>query len=307
MARMPWLAAAVVVGMTLAAAPAARAADPVVMAAGDIACDPTDSFYFGGSGDATHCAQGRTAALLDPATAVLALGDNQYNTGSFSQYQTVFNPSWGRFKSKMWAVPGNHEYGTKNAGGYFQYFGSKVGTAGQGWYSFNIGQWHVIALNSECDFLPAGTCAAGGPEDRFIKADLAANPRKCTMAIWHQPPYSSGSAPVKNAEAMKPLWKTLYNGGADLVLTGHKHFYERFAPLDANGQPTDAAHGMREFIIGTGGEDQAATPVAITGSERRKGRIFGVLRLALHASSYDARYVPEAGQTFSDVTTTSCR
>jgi len=307
MPRTRRLAAAALVGMTLAAAPIARAADPVVMAAGDIACDSTDPFFFGGNGDATHCAQGRTASLLDSATAVLALGDNQYNTGSFSSYQAVFNPSWGRFKSKMWAVPGNHEYGTRNAGGYFQYFGSKVGTAGQGWYSFNIGQWHVIALNSECDFLPAGSCAANGPEDRFIRSDLAANPRKCTLAMFHEPRYSSGSAPVKNADAIAPLWNTLSAGGVDLVLNGHKHFYERFAPLDRNGDPTTAALGMRELIVGTGGEDQAATPVARTGSERRKGRVFGVVRLALHASGYDARFVPEAGQTYSDVTTTACR
>src|SRR3954467_4981360 len=307
MARMPRIGAVALVGMTLAAAPTARAADPVVMAAGDIACDTADPLYLGGNGDAADCAQRRTAALLDPATAVLAVGDNQYNTGAFAQYLAVFDTTWGRFQSQLWGVPDNHEYGRPNASGYFQYFGSRVGTAGQGWYSFNLGQWHVIALNSECDFLPARTCAANRPKDRFIKADLAANPRKCTMAIWHQPPYSSGSAPVKNAEAMKPLWTTLYNAGADLVLTGHKHFYERFAPLDRTGNATTAALGMREFIVGTGGEDQAATPVARTGSERRKGRGFGVLRLALHASSYDARFVPEAGQTFSDVTTTACR
>jgi hypothetical protein len=307
MARMPRIGAVALVGMTLAAAPTARAADPVVMAAGDIACDTADPLYLGGNGDAADCAQRRTAALLDPATAVLAVGDNQYNTGAFAQYLAVFDTTWGRFKSKLWAVPGNHEYGRPNASGYFQYFGSKVGTAGQGWYSFNLGQWHVIALNSECDFLPAGTCAAGGPEDRFIKADLAANPRKCTLAFWHQPPYSSGSAPVKNAEAMKPLWRTLYAGGADLIVTAHKHFYERFAPLNATGQPVDASQGMREFIVGTGGEDQAATPVAIAGSERRKGRVFGVLRLALHSTSYDARFLAADGNTFTDVTTTACR
>src|SRR3954452_437409 len=307
MARMPGLAAVAVVGMMLATAPAVHAADPVVIAAGDIAGDTADPFFLGGNGDIANCAQRRTAALLDPATAVLALGDNQYNTGAFAQYLAVFDTTWGRFKSKMWAVPGNHEYGRPNASGYFQYFGSRVGTAGQGWYSFNLGQWHVIALNSECDFLPAGTCAANGPEDRFIRADLAANPRKCTMAFFHEPRFSSGSTTVKNAQAVAPLWTTLYNGGADLVLTGHKHFYERFAPLDRTGTATTAALGMREFIVGTGGEDQAATPVARTGSERRKGRVFGVLRLALHPSSYDARFVPEAGQTYSDVTTTACR
>ena len=283
---------------------AAAAADPVIAAARDIACAPNDPFFFSGNGDATHCAQKRTAALIGTVDAVLPLGDNQYNSGSLTNYLAVFDKTWGVFKAKSFPVPGNHEYGTTNAGGYFSYFGSRAGPSGQGWYSFNIGVWHLIAINSECDRL-SGACASGGAQETFVRHDLAAHPSKCTLAFWHEPAFSSGSAVVQNADAMKPIWRDLYNAGVDVVLSGHKHFYERFAPLNAFGQPLTV--GMRELIIGTGGEDHAGTPARITGSQALNAHTFGISKVTLHASSYDWRFIGEPGSTFSDSGSTACR
>jgi acid phosphatase type 7 len=296
-------AAAAALALSLATA-ATAGADPVIAAAGDIACSPSDPFFFGGSGDATHCAQKRTAALIGTVDAVLPLGDNQYNSGSLSNYLSVFDKTWGAFKAKSFPVPGNHEYGTTNAGGYFSYFGSRAGPSGKGWYSFNVGTWHLIALNSECDRLGTA-CASGGAEEQFVRSDLAAHASKCTLAFWHEPRISSGTATVTNAAAMVPIWKDLYNAGADLVLSGHKHFYERFAPLNASAQPLTV--GMREIIIGTGGDDHAGTPPKITGSQVLNAHTFGIAKVTLHASSYDWRFIGEPGSTFSDSGSTACR
>jgi hypothetical protein len=163
----------------------------------------------------------------------------------------------------------------------------------------------VLAINSECDRL-AGACAAGGAQEKWVKADLAATHKACTLAFFHEPRFSSGVAVVKNATAMAPIWNDLYNARADVVLTAHKHFYERFAPLNASGG-VDAAKGMREFIVGTGGDDHAGTPAKIAGSEVLYAKAFGILRLGLHAGSYDWRFVAEPGKTFTDSGTGTCR
>jgi hypothetical protein len=305
MVRAPRLAAGVaVLALALGGPVASALADPVIAAAGDIACAPDDPFFFSGDGDATHCAERRTANLIGTVSAVLPLGDEQYNSGSLANFNAVYANTWGAFRSLSHPVPGNHEYGTSGAGGYFSYFGAKAGVKGQGWYSYDIGAWDLIAINSECDRIP-GACAAGGAEETFVRNDLAAHPAKCTLAYFHEPAFSSGSAVVKNAAALQPIWKDLSDAGVDLVLNGHKHFYERFAPLNRNGQPLTV--GMREIIIGTGGEDHAGTPAKITGSQVLNAKTFGIEKVTLHATSYDWQFLGEPGSTFTDSGSTACR
>lgn len=303
--RFPRLLFVTLAGVAALAAPAvAAAADPIIAAAGDIACAPADPLFNGGLGGPDNCAQKRTSDLIGSSTAVLALGDTQYNSGALADFNAAYAKSWGRFKSTTYPVPGNHEYGTSGAGGYFSYFGSRAGTRGQGWYSLDIGSWHVLAINSECDRL-AGACAAGGAQEKWVKADLAAHPNACTLAFFHEPRFASGSALIKNATALAPIWNDLYDARADLVLTAHKHSYERFAPLNASGG-VDTARGMREFVVGTGGEDRAGRPAPITGSEVRNNTTFGVLKVTLRAGSYGWNFVPEPGKTFTDSGSTSC-
>ena len=273
-------------------------ADPVVAAAGDIACPP------GMAATATTCAQKRTSDLIPSASVVLALGDNQYNSGSYSDYTQSYAPTWGRFLSTTHPVPGNHEYGTSGAAGYFQYFGTRAGTKGKGWYSFNVGAWHVLALNSECDKL-SGACNVGGAQETFVRTDLAAHPNKCVLAYWHEPRFSSGSAVVTNAAAMAPIWNDLYNANADLVLSAHKHAYERFNTLNKSGV-VDTVRGMREIIVGTGGEDHAGPAKQITGSQVRNNTTFGVLKVTLHTTSYNWKFIPEPGGTFTDSGSGTC-
>jgi acid phosphatase type 7 len=297
----------------LAGAASAVAADPVIAAAGDIACAPTDPLFNAGAGGPNNCAQGRTAniiAAMNPAaTAVLPLGDTQYNSGALSAYRASYAPSWGRFLPSTFPVPGNHEYGTAGATSYFDYFlggGRPAGNRGQGWYSYNIGSWHVIAINSECDKIGVALCMPGGAEEAFVLADLAGHPARCTLAYWHEPAFSSGSAAVTNAQNMLPIWRDLYNAGADLVLTAHKHFYERFAPLNANGQPDTTGRGMTQIITGTGGDDHAGTPPRIAGSLRLNAHTFGVSEITLSSTGWSQRFVGEPGSTFSDSSSGTC-
>ncbi|HEV7785509.1 MAG TPA: metallophosphoesterase, partial [Thermoanaerobaculia bacterium] len=203
----------------LALAPAARAADPVIAAAGDIACDPLDNFYNGGLGTNTACRMRATSdlALAGGYDAVLLLGDNQYLDGALFKYVSVFGPTWGRLGALLRPAPGNHEYETPGATGYFDYFGAAAGKRTEGWYSYELGTWHVVVLNSNC--ADVGGCGPGSPQLRWLAADLASHPRACTLAYWHHPRFSSGlhnDDPLSDA-----FWRTLYAAGADLVLAGH--------------------------------------------------------------------------------------
>jgi len=285
-------------GLTICGTATAQAADPIVAAAGDIACAR------GQAATATKCAQKRTSDLVPPADVVLALGDNQYSSGSYPNYTASYAPTWGLFFSITNPIPGNHEYGASGAAGYFQYFGARAGAKGKGWYSFEIGAWHVIAINSECNRL-SGACRVGGAQESFVRADLAAHPNACTLAYWHEPRFSSGAAAVTHAAAMAPIWNDLYDANADLVLSAHKHAYERFAPLNKSGA-VDSVRGMREIIAGTGGEDHAGGARKITGSEVRNNSTFGALKLTLHPTGYDWRFMPEPGKTFTDSGSTAC-
>ena len=223
---------------------ALAASDPVIAAAGDIACDPTNSSFNGGNGSSSSCRQKYTSDLLVNAglAAVLPLGDNQYYCGGYQAFLQSYDLSWGRVKSITRPVVGNHEYLTSggtdctsaNAGaaGYFNYFGSAAGNPGQGYYSYDIGTWHLIALNSNCG--DAGGCSSSTPQGQWLAADLAAHPNFCTLAYWHIPLFSSGGRASSNT---KSIWQTLYNNNVDVVLNGHDHIYERFAPQVADWDP----------------------------------------------------------------------
>src|SRR3954451_645056 len=287
----------------LALAPASHAADPVVAAAGDIACEPSNPNFNHGNGTASACRMKDTSDLLlgGGYDAVLLLGDNQYLDGSFANYRTVFAPTWGRLGPLLRPAPGNHEYETPNAAGYYDYFGAAAGDRTQGWYSYDLGTWHVIVLNSNCGAI--GGCGPGSPQLRWLEADLAAHPRACTLAYWHHPRFSSGlhnNDPLSDA-----FWRTLYTAGADLVLVGHDHDYERFAPQAPDAQP-DPAHGIREIVVGTGGREVRPFTTLRANSEVRNAQDLGILKLRLRTDGYDWQFLPVRGANFTDAGSAGC-
>jgi hypothetical protein len=284
---------------TLADAQVAR-----VAAAGDIACPQTDLDFNAGLGTATTCRQMAVSdgILAGGYSAVLPLGDEQYNAGTAATFNAAYRPSWGRLDSIAHPAVGNHEYGSPGAAPYFNYFGASAGRAGQGWYSYEIGSWHVIALNSNCALV--GGCGTGSSQETWLRADLAGHPARCTLAYWHHPLFSSGQE-GPTAE-MSTIWADLASAGADLVLNGHDHDYERFAPQSATGL-RDTANGMREFIVGTGGRNHMSLhKVRASNSEVGDSSSFGFLELTLHSAGYDWRFVAAAPDAFSDSGTTSC-
>ena len=283
------------------------AGDPVIAAAGDIACDPTNASFNGGLGTSTECAEMATSDLLVNAglSGVLALGDNQYLCGGPSEFAQSYDPSWGRVKGITHPVIGNHDYGTtgdctSNGSGYYSYFGAAAGDPAKGYYSFDLGNWHLVALNAECAMV--GGCGAGSTEETWLRNDLAAHPATCTLAFWHEPRFSSGN--VGDDAEVATFWQDLYNAGAEVVLNGHSHNYERYALQDPNGNLT--SNGIREFVVGTGGEHHGSFVTTHVNREVGNDATFGVLKLTLHATSYDWQFVPVAGQTFTDSGSTAC-
>jgi acid phosphatase type 7 len=258
------------------------------------------------AGDVAGCDSGgdeQTAALLDTLPgAVLMLGDTVYEDGSAGQFAVCYVPSWGRFRDRTYPVPGNHDYQTAGASGYYQFFGPRAGQPGKGWYSFDLGRWHLIALNSNCEAV--GGCQPGSEQDRWLRADLAAHPARCTLAFWHHPRFSSGTTHGSDP-AVGGLWMALYEAGADVVLVAHEHNYERFAPLDPLGQ-VDPARGMREFVVGTGGRSHYPFGSPLPGSEARNSDSFGLLELRLSRAGYTWRFLPAQGSSFQDSGTDSC-
>ncbi|HVW33425.1 MAG TPA: metallophosphoesterase, partial [Acidimicrobiia bacterium] len=258
-----------------------------------------------GSNPATSKAEA-TAQLLeaipsDPSTVVFTAGDNAYSSGSASEYKNCYDATWGSQKYRTRPSPGNHEYNTTGAAGYFGYFGAVAGQPGQGWYSYDLGAWHVVVLNSNCSSV--GGCQAGSAQEKWLRADLAASPAACTVAIWHHPRFNSGKV-HGNDTAVGPLWDDLYANGADLVLSGHEHVYERFAPQTPSGV-ADPAHGIRQFTVGTGGGG-AYTFGTIQPNSEKRAAPNGVLQLTLRATGYDWNFIPVAGQTFTDSGTGAC-
>jgi hypothetical protein len=266
---------------------------------------PPSSPVLVGAGDIASCSSSddaATAALLDsiPGT-VFTAGDNAYDSGTASEFANCYDPTWGRHKARTMPTVGNHEYQTAGASGYFSYFGTAAGDPTKGYYSYNLGEWHVVALNSMCENV--GGCGATSPMVSWLKQDLSASTKACTIAIWHHPLFSSGEH--GNDPKMKSSWDALYAANADVIVNGHDHDYERFAPQDPNGA-ADTTRGMREFVVGTGGASHTAFFAVQPNSQVRDSDTFGVLKLTLNSSSYDWQFVPESGKTFTDSGSTIC-
>lgn len=284
----------------LAALQAAGAAGPArsvtVVAAGDIACEA------GAVPGPRACQQAATAALVESLhpDAVLAIGDLQYPDGTLRQYRESYARSWGRFKAITYPVPGNHEY-YGGASGYYAYWGARAGPPGKGYYSFDLGAWHILAINSNCDSV--GGCGTDSPEVRWIRSDLAAHPTRCALAFFHHPRFSSG--PHGNDVRMVPIWRALQAGGVDVVLDGHDHDYERFARQDPSGV-LDRRHGIREFVVGTGGAPQFVVLWRRAHTRSLEVGTFGVLELTLRPGAYDWRFVPVGKSAFRDSGSTPC-
>jgi hypothetical protein len=259
-----------------------------------------------GAGDIADCRDlsgaEATGKLLEqiPGT-VMAVGDLAYPDGTKENFQ-CYDRTWGRARNRTRPAPGNHEFHAAGATPYFDYFGAAAGDPKYGYYSYELGTWHIIVLNSECADI--GGCGAGSREVQWLRADLAAHPAACTLAYWHKPLFSSGSAHGNDYE-MKPLWQALYDANADVVINGHDHNYERFAPQNPDGG-SDAARGIREFVVGSGGKNHRPIVLAKPNSESRNADAFGVLKLSLRTGAFDWQFIPEAGKTFVDAGTGKC-
>jgi hypothetical protein len=272
--------------------------DPVLVGAGDIAS-------CGGTGDEA------TADLLDAISGtVFTAGDAVYNSGTDAEFADCYAPSWGRHKSRTKPVPGNHEYNTPGAAGYFNYFGVAAGHKAEGYYAYDAGTWRVYALNSNCSHTDCLT------QRDWLAADLATNPRPCTVAYWHHATLSAGphdSYEGGSSEGNSMLfWQVLYDYQADLVVTGHDHNYQRFAPLNRDANAVDAAQGMRQIVVGTGGKNltiqtrTTTTPGLEAFMDGDTNPADGVLKLTLHVDSFDWEFVPEADKTFTDSGNQAC-
>lgn len=295
--------------------PAAPSGSVVVMAAGDIACDPASGSFKAGNGTPSQCRAKYTAPLLEGADRVLALGDEQYECGGATAFAQSYDKSWGlpAIKNKTYPAVGDEEYATSGTGcgasgadGYFGYFGA-VANGPNGYYSYDFGGWHFIVLNSECS--KVGGCGDGSPQNRWLEADLAANTKACTIAYWHRPLYYSKAGSSMTSSATRPFWDDLFAAGAEIVLNGHSHWYERFAPQTPSGGASP--NGIVEWIVGTGGKSHNTQALAAPGARHPRSvtanaSTFGVLKLTLRAGSYDWRYVIEGTSSYSDSGTGSC-
>jgi choice-of-anchor A domain-containing protein len=261
------------------------------------------SAVFVGAGDIADCgsnAAGATAQLLDsiPGT-VFTLGDNAYPDGATDEYNNCYEPTWGHHKARTHPALGDNDYNTGTASPSFDYFGAALGDPNKGYYSYDVGAWHIITLNSNCSEI--GGCGLDSDQGRWLQADLAAHPTACILAIHHQPLFSSGGG----STAVQDFWEPLYAAGADIVLSGHRHTYERFAQQDPSGV-ADPGRGIRQFVVGTGGASLHSFDSEAPNSEVRNDTTHGVLKLTLHPTSYDWEFVPIAGETFTDSGSTNC-
>jgi acid phosphatase type 7 len=285
-----------VVGRVVGGGDARTADDPAIVGAGDMAT------VIVGAGDIASCSgQGdeATARLLaNTGGTVFTTGDNAYPDGTYAQFAECYGPSWGRFKDRTRPAVGNHEYDVSGAEPYFGYFGARAGPAGKGYYSYDRGGWHVVVLNSNCWEVP---CVEGSAQQRWLENDLAANSSRCTLAYFHYPRFSSGG----NNKNVAPFWEDLYEAGADVVVNGHSHSYERFAPQRPDGT-LDRERGIREFVVGTGGGGLNPLKATKPNSQARNDTTYGVLKLTLHPGSYEWKFVPVAGKTFTDSGTEDC-
>jgi hypothetical protein len=264
-----------------------------------------------GAGDIADCTDSgdeQTADLVDsllvehPGALVFTAGDNSYEDGTAEEYARCYEPSWGRFKDRTWATTGNHDYDLGNADPTFDYFGERAGPRGLGYYSLDVGNWHLVMLNSNSGFVPLDE---GSAQNRWLRQDLAANTNACVLAVFHHPRFNScrsGTGCNFVASRTKPLWEALYEYGADLIINGHLHHYERFSPQDPEGNP-DPDSGIREFIVGTGGGSLfSPRDVQAPNSEALNDEAaFGVIKLTLHDdASYEWEFIPVPGSTYTD-------
>jgi hypothetical protein len=265
---------------------------------------PSSSVTLVGAGDIASCASSgdeATALLLDGiAGTVFTVGDNAYESGTSTEFSDCYGPTWGRQKARTRPAVGNHEYNTPGATGYFGYFGSAAGSPTQGYYAYDIGAWRAYVLNSNCSIV---SCAAGSTQEQWLRNDLAVNSRDCVVAFSHHPRFSSG--PHGNDTTVQPFWQALYDAGADLVVVGHDHDYERFAPQTPTGV-LDPARGLVEFVVGTGGRSHYAFATIRPNRLAGNDTTWGVLRLDLSAGGYAFSFVHVAGETFTDSGSGTC-
>jgi PKD repeat protein len=307
-ARSRRLAAATSVGLTLGLALGLTwlgVGTPGGAAAGAVESQGANVLV--GAGDIAGCdqtADSATAAVArDTPGTVFTLGDNVYSNGTTQEFADCYDPAWGSLKDRTRPVVGNHDYNTTDAAPYYTYFGAAAGDPDEGWYSYDIGtDWHVVVLNSNCTHV-AGGCEVGSPQEEWLRADLAASERPCTVAMWHHPRFSSGEH--GNDSSTSAFWDALYADGAELVLNGHDHDYERFAPQDP-AAGADATYGIREFVVGTGGTALRSLSSAVANSEVRSNAAHGLLKLTLNDGGYDWGFLPVAGDTLDDSGTASC-
>jgi hypothetical protein len=257
---------------------------------------PTGDAVFVGAGDISDCDNDNdelTAQLLDaiPGT-VFTTGDNVYSSGTTAQFAYCYDPTWGRHKDRTKPIPGNHDYLTSRGAGYFEYFDSVPS-----YYAYDLGTWRIYALNSEID------ASENSSQVTWLQSDLAANPRQCVLAYWHKPRWSSGGEHGSDPE-YQTLWQIFNDAGAELVLNGHEHSYERFAPMNAAGEADPL--GLREFVVGTGGASHYGFGTILPASEVRDDTSYGVLKLVLRSTGYDWEFIPVAGSTFTDSGSAEC-
>jgi hypothetical protein len=269
------------------------------------------TFILVGAGDIASCENiegaRATAKLLEniPGT-VFAVGDLAYERGTAAEFQNCYDTTWGEFKARTKPALGNHEYGEPTASAYFQYWGAQAGPVGKGYYSYDLGAWHIVALNANCRAQGLGGCAKGSPEEEWLRQDLAEHPDACVLAYGHQALFSSG---LLKSHAIHPelkeFWRDLYAAHAALVLAGHEHSYERFAPQDPDGH-ADPANGIREIVIGTGGRSHDLLGFAIPNSEVRNADTYGILKLTLTPGHYAWEFIPVEGKSFTDSGSDEC-
>ncbi|MDQ3927777.1 MAG: metallophosphoesterase [Chloroflexota bacterium] len=264
-------------------------AEAVLVGAGDIGdCD--------GNGDE------RTAELLDDIEGtVFTLGDNVYERGTAKEFRECYDDSWGRHKGRTRPAAGNHDYRTEDAKPYYDYFGEAAGEEGKGYYSYDLGSWHIVVLNSNCKYV--GGCEEGSEQVRWLVDDLQEHPAQCTLAYWHHPLFNVGEH--GNDEAVRRFWDALYGAGADVVLTGHDHNYQRYAPQDPSGD-NDPEQGIRQFVVGTGGKSHYKIEKDLPNLEVSNDDTDGVLKLTLKPDGYDWEFIPVEGQDFRDAGTGTC-
>ena len=258
-----------------------------------------------GAGDIGRCGttgDEATGRLLDDLPGfVFTAGDNAYETGSARDFLRCYEPSWGRHLQRTYPAPGNHDHLTRGATGYFDYFGDRAGTPGEGWYAVDVGTWRLIVLDSEC--AAVGGCGRESRQGRWLARELTTNPRPCTLAIWHHPRFSTGDHGPNRG--VSDFWDQLHEAGVDLIVNGHEHSYERFVPVDPSGRP-DPGRGIRQIVVGTGGAPLRGFPRNDPNSEVRDGSSHGVLRLDLGPDGYSWAFLPVAGGVFEDAGSDTC-